>query len=86
MRNAIKNAIKNAMWNAMKNSISNGTSPLLPFAAALERAERAVYWGTPSIAPSFTPSATQSPDLPPCFSSTLMSPITIPRSAALHMS
>ena len=30
--------------------------------------------------------ATQSPDLPPCFSSTRISPITMPRSAALHMS
>ena len=31
-------------------------------------------------------SATQSPDFPPCLSSTLISPITMPRSAALHMS
>ena len=30
--------------------------------------------------------ADQSPLLPPCFSSTLISPITMPRSAALHMS
>ena len=30
--------------------------------------------------------ADQSPDLPPCFSSSRMPPITMPRSAALHMS
>ena len=30
--------------------------------------------------------ALEDPDLPPCFSSTRMSPITMPRSAALHMS
>lgn len=30
--------------------------------------------------------ATQSPDFPPCFSINRTSPITIPRSTALHMS
>lgn len=37
-------------------------------------------------AATYHPVLIQSPDLPPCFSSTRMLPITMPRSAALHMS